>query len=43
MKGGSRRGSIARQEARDIDDIEARIPEHTVLHSSNNTSETILE
>ena len=43
MKGGSRRGSIARQEARDVDDTEAPIPKHTVLHSSNNSSETILE
>ena len=42
-RGGSRRGSVIRQEARDIDDTEAHIPGHTLLLNSNNTSETILE
>ena len=42
-KSGSRRGSIARQEARDIDDTEEHIAEDTQLHNSNNNSETILE
>jgi hypothetical protein len=42
-KSGSRRGSIARQEARDIDDTEEHTSGHTLLHNSNNTSETILE
>ena len=42
-KTGSRRGSIARQEARDIDDTEEHITGDTQFHNSNNTSETILE
>ena len=38
----SRRGSIARQEARDLDDSMEH-PAHIELLNSNNTSQTILE
>ena len=42
-KDGSRRGSIARQVARDIDDTEDEEQRNILSSNSNNTSETILE